>query len=118
MDENAPSHSGPKTFPQDVQLFACKLIDEKILNFAEFDSLVKLAPNEAPLIDFAQLIIDSDICEDVDKLQRVLDASIEEFSKGKRAPYDPFDTALGTESSGASGGSFARSLATFGTGIS
>ena len=69
------SSSGPKTFGEDVQLFACKLIDEKILNFTEFDKLVEVVPSGASLLDFAQQIIDADICEDLEKVQQVLDAA-------------------------------------------
>ena len=68
------------------------MIDEKVLNFTEFDKLVKPARSGASLIDFAQLIIDSDICEDLEKVQAVLDAAVDEVTAGEKAPYDPVDT--------------------------
>ncbi|MEM7671724.1 MAG: PilT/PilU family type 4a pilus ATPase [Verrucomicrobiota bacterium] len=92
MDENSPEQSGPKSFRNDVRLFACKLIDEKVLDFNAFDRLVDLAPSGADLLDFGQLIIDHDICEDFEKVQAILDATCNDIEAGVKAPYDPFDT--------------------------
>ncbi|MGB0370553.1 MAG: PilT/PilU family type 4a pilus ATPase [Opitutales bacterium] len=92
MEENLPAKSGPKVFPEDVRVFACILIDEKVLDFDAFDRLVELAPSGCSLLDFGQLIIDQDICEDFERVQEALDAACEAIEAGKKAPWDPFDT--------------------------
>lgn len=75
---------------KDIQLFACLCIGNGVLDLQKCQKLKKMLGDDAELLDFAQAIIDHDICEDFDAMQEMLDQAVEMSEAGDEPPFDPF----------------------------
>ncbi len=73
----------------EVQLFACMLIDRQILDTATAMKLKRICNENIELLDFGEKVLEH-VCDDVDLVQELLDQTCDDYDAGKRPEFDPF----------------------------
>ncbi|MGJ3241957.1 MAG: PilT/PilU family type 4a pilus ATPase [Opitutales bacterium] len=75
---------------EDVQLFASYCIREGLLTPETCRQLKEGAGRDLDLLGFGEMLLDLEITEDVDAIQRLLDDTVDNFAAGERADLNPF----------------------------